>query len=274
MIEYYLLEQLIAFADNGTLSKAAKALHVSQPALSRSMRKLEALFGVPLFNRSKSHIELNQYGQLAVNAARQAMIANQRIIPTITEAYTNAHTIKIVGTSTIAINRLINRCQGLFPSTTITSSLVKSEKVQALLISHTYNLAVTHQAIQDPRFICQPFFKEQLMISIPKNHPLAMKQSISFNDLDGVNILAHAGAGFWIDLCQQQIPHPQLIVQDKMQTLAQLVHASTLPVFNSNQTHYDDPDRVNIPIRDKEATVIYYLICLKNNYQRFYDILH
>lgn len=274
MIEYYLLEQLIAFADNGTLSKAAQALHISQPALSRSMHKLEALVGVPLFTRSKSHIELNQYGVIAVNVTRQAVIANQRIIPTVTEAYMNAHTIKIIGTSTIAINRLINRCQGLFPSTTITSSLINAQQIQALLINQAYNLAATHQAIHDPQFVCQPFFKEKLMISIPKNHPLATKQSISFNDLDGVNILAHAGAGFWVALCQKQIPHPQLIVQDKMQTLAQLVHASTLPVFNSNQTHYDDPDRVNIPIRDKEATATYYLICLKNNYRRFHDILH
>ena len=43
MIEIYLLEQLEAFARCGTLSAAAEELHLSQPALTRSMKKLEQL---------------------------------------------------------------------------------------------------------------------------------------------------------------------------------------------------------------------------------------
>ena len=46
MIEIYLLEQLAAVAEHGTLIKAAEALYLSQPALSRSMKKLETQLGV------------------------------------------------------------------------------------------------------------------------------------------------------------------------------------------------------------------------------------
>ena len=46
MIEIYLLEQLVAFETYGTLSAAAEYLHISQPALSHSMQKLEELMGV------------------------------------------------------------------------------------------------------------------------------------------------------------------------------------------------------------------------------------
>lgn len=41
MIEIHLFEQLVAFASCGTLSAAADQLHISQPALSRSMQRLE-----------------------------------------------------------------------------------------------------------------------------------------------------------------------------------------------------------------------------------------
>ena len=59
MIESYLLEQLLAFEKFGTLSKAAQFIHMSQPSLSLSMKRLEDLIGVPLFTRTKNRIILN-----------------------------------------------------------------------------------------------------------------------------------------------------------------------------------------------------------------------
>ena len=53
MIELYELRQLQAFADTGTLSDAAESLHLSQPALSRNMKKLEEELEIPIFERSK-----------------------------------------------------------------------------------------------------------------------------------------------------------------------------------------------------------------------------
>ena len=54
MFELHQLEQLITVAECGTLSAAAEELHLSQPALSRSMQKLEAELQVPLFTRHKN----------------------------------------------------------------------------------------------------------------------------------------------------------------------------------------------------------------------------
>ena len=65
MIEIRLLEQLAAFAEYGTLSMAAEKLHTSQPALTRSMKKLEDELGIDLFIRSKNHLELNETGRKA-----------------------------------------------------------------------------------------------------------------------------------------------------------------------------------------------------------------
>ena len=64
MIELFQLEQLTAFADYKTLSKAAEMLHMSQPTLTRSMQKLESEFDVSLFRRTKNKLELNENGEL------------------------------------------------------------------------------------------------------------------------------------------------------------------------------------------------------------------
>ena len=71
MMELYLLEQLIAFSRQGTLSGAAEKLHISQPALSQSMKKLEESLGVSLFERSKNKIALNENGIMAVQLGRK-----------------------------------------------------------------------------------------------------------------------------------------------------------------------------------------------------------
>ena len=67
LIESYLLEQFEAVARCGTLLKASEELHISQPSLSRSMKKLEDELGVSLFLRENSKISLNETGKLAAN---------------------------------------------------------------------------------------------------------------------------------------------------------------------------------------------------------------
>ena len=53
MLDLNELEQLIAFADTGTLSKVAEAFHISTPSVTRSMKNIEEEFGVFLFHRTK-----------------------------------------------------------------------------------------------------------------------------------------------------------------------------------------------------------------------------
>lgn len=80
MVEIFLLEQLVAFTKYGTLSKAAEELHITQPALSRSMKKLENEFGVSLFDRSKSKIILNETGKVAAQYAEKVLEADREML--------------------------------------------------------------------------------------------------------------------------------------------------------------------------------------------------
>ena len=80
MFELHQLEQLITVAECGTLSAAAEKLHLSQPALSRSMQKLEAELQVPLFTRHKNKIELNENAEMAVDYARKILWQSQDMI--------------------------------------------------------------------------------------------------------------------------------------------------------------------------------------------------
>ena len=60
------LRQLDAIAREGTMSAAARALHLSQPALSRSLARLEAELDQPLFDRPGRRLVLNDAGRVAL----------------------------------------------------------------------------------------------------------------------------------------------------------------------------------------------------------------
>lgn len=73
MLDFEQLKQLVAFADYGTLSKAAESMNISQPTFTRAMKSVEDSFGVSLFTRGKNKIELNDTGLLAVERATDAV---------------------------------------------------------------------------------------------------------------------------------------------------------------------------------------------------------
>ena len=93
MIEVYLLEALCALYDYGTLSSAAEHLHISQPALSRSMQKLEDQLGVSLFERTKNRITLNETGKMAASMARRILESEEDMITAVSNYDSSLNTI-------------------------------------------------------------------------------------------------------------------------------------------------------------------------------------
>lgn len=73
------LRYVVATADHGTMTSAAQALYVAQPALSRAVRELERELGVELFARSGRGVVLTPVGEQVVRQARVALEAVEAI---------------------------------------------------------------------------------------------------------------------------------------------------------------------------------------------------
>ena len=73
MVELYQLRQFAAFASAGTLLEAAEALHLSQPALSRNMKKLEDELGFLCLSAEKNRLELNENGKYVLTLVRELL---------------------------------------------------------------------------------------------------------------------------------------------------------------------------------------------------------
>lgn len=73
------LRHLIALAESGSFSRAAQAVHLTQPALSRSIQALEGELGLPLFDRIGRHAELTPVGHDLFARARQLVADAQEL---------------------------------------------------------------------------------------------------------------------------------------------------------------------------------------------------
>ena len=71
MLNLQHLEQLIVFSQEGTLSKAAEILLISQPSLTRNMQMLEDELGVTLFERRKNKLSFTETGHQTVKLTKK-----------------------------------------------------------------------------------------------------------------------------------------------------------------------------------------------------------
>lgn len=67
------LQQFVVLAETGNFHRAAERLHMAQPPLSISIRKLESSLGTPLFVRTTRGVKLTQAGEAALTDARRAL---------------------------------------------------------------------------------------------------------------------------------------------------------------------------------------------------------
>ncbi|MGE4405656.1 LysR family transcriptional regulator [Pseudomonas sp.] len=74
------LRHFVTLADHGHFSRAAEALHLSQPALSRSIQALEASLGCALLNRHSRGISLTVQGRLVEEHARRLLLGSRALV--------------------------------------------------------------------------------------------------------------------------------------------------------------------------------------------------
>lgn len=67
------LQYFLAIAENENMTQAAKAIHVSQPTLSTTLRDLEKELGFSLFTRTGKRLELNESGRYYAKRVREAL---------------------------------------------------------------------------------------------------------------------------------------------------------------------------------------------------------
>ena len=279
MIEMYILEQLVAVAEYGTLSAAAEQLHMTQPALSKSMQKLENITELTLFERKKNKITINETGLLAAELARQILKQEENMIAQLKAFDKSRHTISLGSCAPIPIADIVPLLSQTYPNITVSSSLEADEKKLIHdLLQDQYQLIVLSFTCDNESLYVHEYYKEQLFLIVPKSHPLSRYDSLHFSDFDGQNILLYNEIGSWNDVARTNLPKSHFMVMDNMDALGNVFATGSFPAFSSDVIMRNQggiPDNVKaIPILDESATMHYYCVCKKSNYNRFKKLLN
>ena len=256
------LIQLLAIARCGTLSAAAEQLHLSQPALSRSMQKLEDELGFALFDHGKNKITLNATGEMAVTLARQVVDGMQGFVDRLQAFDRSQHTIAIGSCAPAPLWDLVPRANRLYPGLAVSSEMHGTPALVDGLLRGQYQLAVLPQPPREESVHSFLLGTERLFLSLPPQHPLAGARELTFAEIDGQTILLLADIGFWMETCRRKLPRSHLLVQRQAEDFAALIQASDLPYFVTDlsmQGGRQTSGRVVIPLTDPEAHVAYYL---------------
>jgi DNA-binding transcriptional LysR family regulator len=182
------LKAFQAIANNGSVTRAAQLLHVSQPAVSKHLKKLEEDYGVKLFERSAGAAELTDAGSSLlrhVNAILVHLEEAKRELKS-PKSSTKTDILKVAGSyaaSALLLPSLLVNFKSKHRDTSIILRTGTTREVKTMLLNSTVELALLNELPANPDFASEPFRKEKLVVFAAPSHPLARKKQLTLSDL-------------------------------------------------------------------------------------------
>lgn len=182
------LEYFCETAKREHITQAAEALNITQPALSKTIARLEDDLGVRLFDREGKSICLNEYGQVALQYAERILYTIGDMRAELEEmAQGRAGSIRI-GSSFPAgePNWLLEQVRSFVldrPDIGFHLQQYSTVQLQAALERREIDLAVSSTPMQDENTHWVELFVEPMGVILSAHHPLAARKELSLVDL-------------------------------------------------------------------------------------------
>jgi len=191
------LRYFVEIADCGSFSRAAEKLFISQPALSRSLQRLEEELGTQLFVRDKKEIRLTQFGAKILDDARQILFFEAKINSAAATVSSGES-----GTLTLGYNmgegdfrfRLLDMMRKRFPDIKIHLHKAAAGHMPHLLQSGQLDVAFTHSGVQYANaqdVIFLDLVDSYLQLVVPNHHPFAQRDAVAFPELENEQFLLY-----------------------------------------------------------------------------------
>ena len=233
-MEMHQLRYAVAVARSGNFSRAAEQCHVSQPSLSQQILKLEEELGERLFDRTKRETKVTPHGEAFL---RRAI----RILEEVDAATREAHDAKELISGVISIGVIPTIAPYLLPEVMAAFTreypgvemIVQEEttgRLLKLLQGYEIDFALISPPFDAEGLQTQHLLEEELLLALPRKHPLVAKKSVSSVDLEGEKMIlmkeGHCLGDQVLNFCNRSEVRPQISFRSaQLETIQSLIAA-------------------------------------------------
>src|SRR6058998_174851 len=183
----------VAVAEQRHFTHAARDLGVAQPSVSKQIRKLEEELGAPLFHRMKGNVALTPAGEALLPWARRVLgdlDAAASEVRELTELRRGRLALGATPSlSTSLLPRALARFHETYPGVELVASEAGSRDLVSALEQGALDLALVILPLRHEVLETTPLLREELVVAVAPDHPLASRKTISVADLKGVPLV-------------------------------------------------------------------------------------
>ncbi len=182
-------------------TRAAEALYLTQPAVSRQVQELERHFGVDLFEQIGKRIFPTEAGSILYNYAKEIFHRMDDLDVEINQLKgLKAGHLRIAASATAGtylIPPMLGSFKRKYPGVEVSLEIYNSQQVEQRLLEYQQlDLGVTERPVTEEALYSEPFDTDQLVVIVSTDHSLAHRGTISASDLQGERfIVREAGSG-------------------------------------------------------------------------------
>lgn len=221
------LRYFLRVAELRSFTKAAEDLLVSQPALSRSIQKLETELGRPVFHRKPRSLELTDAGLLLEVRAREVIRLLEDTRAEILDDGESGR-LRVGAIPTIApyvLPEILQSFSKEFPRATVSVLEATTDRLLRSCSQGDLDLAIMALPLVSSSLECQELFEEELYLVLPKKHSLTDLEKITVADLEPEQFIMldeeHCLSDSIVAFCRQDRSQPLIMERASQLTMVQ-----------------------------------------------------
>jgi DNA-binding transcriptional LysR family regulator len=188
------LETVLALAEYGSFIAAAALLKTSQPAVTRTIKHVEEVLGIKLFDRSTRSVHITPAGKEFVGVAGR-MLNDLKITIRSMRELSDQRRGQIIIASIVSVANgklpgLVSAYRLDYPGIEIHVRDGAYDAVMEEVRSGAADFGITYLANLPDSFTSVPLGTEDLTVVLPRNHALSTKKDLSLSDLKGVPLVS------------------------------------------------------------------------------------
>ncbi|NNG65956.1 selenium metabolism-associated LysR family transcriptional regulator [Caldanaerobacter subterraneus] len=176
------LKIFLTVCQEGSMSKAAKKLYMTQPSISQTIGELEQELNIKLFERINKHLYLTYPGEILREYSKRIISLLEEAENTLLDI-SNLKTGKLrVGASTTIgtylIPKILSEFRKKYENTSIFFNIDNTEVIEKQILENSIDIGIVEGPIHSQDIIIEPFIEDELYLVCSKGHRWALKKVI------------------------------------------------------------------------------------------------